>query len=78
MSKTKKCKKGKMFKKKIYSITLSESIVNKFNKKIGYASRSKAIEKLILNDLKNSSAHNKGPTREKRKSIYKKEVLQNV
>ncbi len=67
MSKKEKCSKGKNFKKKINSITLSENIVNKFNKKIGYTSRSKVIEELILKDLKNSLARNPEPTKRKKK-----------
>lgn len=78
MFQERKISKGKNCKKKGYFITPSEDTVNKFNKKSTRISRSQAIKNLILNDLKNSLAHNSGPTREERKSMRRKEVLQNV
>jgi len=43
---------GKNSKKKVYSFRLSVDNINKFNKKIGYGSRSKIVEILISNYLK--------------------------
>lgn len=47
MTKEKDKSIGKKERKRIYAFNLSENVVNKLNDKIGYASRSKALEKII-------------------------------
>lgn len=51
-------KTKKQNQKKNFSITISENIVQQFNENIGYGSRSKAIENLILKYLKKRKKSN--------------------
>ena len=68
----------KQNRKKNFSITISENIIQKFNNKIGYGSRSKAIEELILQDLKKSLAREIEPTKGKKKDRVEKGGLDNI